>query len=372
MATKQELLRKQKEIRKILVRNGTNVELNDRDPYGDGDQSRLMGSRKSQQAHRDLFAEGGDFFESASVQGTISDFSMMCMLGSVQKVEELLKRADDQGQAHAPQELVHLLEKRETSMRCSPLLLLVSVGKNLGGFPEQHKQQIKVAEVLLRYGARPDARDVVGKTVCHYGAGAMATEATMKIVQLASKAAESAHLFNKEVELFGLKNAAKNGARGVARGYICESGRRSVFLIDDKSCIAVKPGNLRLHTRPITDIQPVPRLCDIPCRLGATSLLETIQSNREDVAKFLTSDLGASIDIKDNDEVSARSMAVQFSMGAAARVVSNVATQRGKEEARTLRRQCAYCGKPEPNGIKFSQCSLCLAVRYCQKSCQGK
>ena len=45
-----------------------------------------------------------------------------------------------------------------------------------------------MAELMLRYGARPDAQDVCGKTVCHNSTGAMATETTKSVVKLCAEA----------------------------------------------------------------------------------------------------------------------------------------------------------------------------------------
>jgi hypothetical protein len=85
---------------------------------------------------------------------------------------------------------------------------------------EPYKKHTEVAELLLSHGARPVAKNVCGKTVCHYVAGAMATETT-KSVKHCTEATKTSHmLFIKEVELTGLADTTKNGLRGPARGYI--------------------------------------------------------------------------------------------------------------------------------------------------------
>jgi hypothetical protein len=114
-------------------------------------------------------------------------------------------------------------------------------------------------------------------------------------------------MFNQQVELIGLGDSAKNGLRGIARGFQPSNGRRAVYLYDEKRQISVKPENIKLVDTSIEVNEG--NLCDLQCRLGTVSLLETIPTNRADVAKFLVQ-LGASIDVEDLDGVSARSMAL--------------------------------------------------------------
>lgn len=64
--------------------------------------------------------------------------------------------------------------------------------------PKYHEGQLKNVELLLRYGARPDAKNVTGKTVCHYGSGLKATETSLAMVDMCIPAAASAFLFAKK------------------------------------------------------------------------------------------------------------------------------------------------------------------------------
>ena len=138
-AARQEALQLQARIRRELAQNGTNVAQNDADPFGDGDQSELRTTTERkirpamQQYHRELFAHGGDIAE-CSQAGMMSEFACACIAGNFQRVEELLKEADaaaSSGNGKPSRELVQLLERRETSLRLSPLLLVVSAGKNV-------------------------------------------------------------------------------------------------------------------------------------------------------------------------------------------------------------------------------------------------
>jgi len=200
----------------------------------------------------------------------------------------------------------------------------------------------------------------------------MATDMTMEVVQRAAKAYETSYLFNQEVELAGLTgNTSMNGLRGIARGYHYSTGRRAVYLHGQGKQVSVKPENVKL-VDPSTDSNER-KLCDLQCRLGTVSLLETIPSNRADVAEFLVNQLGASIDIQDLDDVSARSMAmmgIAELVSPAASIVREAARKQGKVTAKADRRKCANCTKPEPLDNKFPECARCKQVRYCQKECQ--
>lgn len=58
------------------------------------------------------------------------------------------------------EDIESLLDRRETSFRLSPLLFIVSAGKNAVTFDANHRE---VAKLLLKAGANPDAKDALGK-----------------------------------------------------------------------------------------------------------------------------------------------------------------------------------------------------------------
>jgi hypothetical protein len=153
-----------------LKRHGTDVDKNDRDPLGDGDQSRIALKAKhknpltdpNRQYHRNVWSEGGDIFECLKFDG-FSDFARACTFGDVSGVERLLTEVDTDP-ARPSEALIQRLETRETCMRLSPILMMVSVTKTFQhDGPSLFANRVKVVNLLLKYGARPDARDVVGK-----------------------------------------------------------------------------------------------------------------------------------------------------------------------------------------------------------------
>lgn len=153
-------------IRTDLQKHGTDVDLNDRTPYGDGDQTPIDGPNDNlrRQFYRDLFAEGGDMFEHLEAKA-MSKFAQACLTGQTQIVKAELEKADDDSKNEYPSDkLVQLLEFRETSMRLSPLLMMVSVAKSFqGAYTGIEVDHLEIAKLLLQYGARPQAKDVAGK-----------------------------------------------------------------------------------------------------------------------------------------------------------------------------------------------------------------
>jgi len=278
----------------------------------------------------------------------MSEFGFKCAVGDHQFVQMFLEMANKdmkQRKGAVSPALVNMLETRETSMRLSPLLCIVSMGKNAMGANSEN--QLQVVRLLLLYGARPDAKDVVGKTVCHYGAGVMATPMTMEAVRMCSAAAESSHLFGKEVVLRGLNAEGLNGKRGVARGYVVSSSRRVVYLIDDEKELAVKPENIALVNNEEGSAVQKPKLCDLQDRLGGTALLEVTMSGRVDVANFLLDELGASVEIADSDGCSPKSMIMhpggQFG-SAVAPLIMKATMKRARQEKKGLENHCSSCG----------------------------
>ena len=363
-------------IRRRLQETGTDVELNDRDKYGDGDQSKVDSEKA--QFYRDLYAQGGDINLLIDDRlSPLTDFQKYCIYGSVKQVKSVLDWASKQG----PDTLMKLLESRETAMRQSALMMVVSIGKNVcppsqDARKEMEKNHVAVAKLLLQYGVRPDVRDVCGKTVCHYGMGCMATlNMTVKICEMCAEAWKSHYMFGKKVELHGLVNKAElNGRTGICKGYLVDSDRRIIELEGDNKTLSIKPVNLKLCD--VTDDNDpsidVPRLFDIPDRFGTVCLSEVIIQDRKDIADLLLHKFHARTDIADCDGMSPAKMSINT---AAVSQTSGMVNQAGGLAARAQkkveRRTCDNCGKIKKKETKLMDCSICQSVAYCSKECQG-
>jgi len=98
--------------------------------------------------------------EHQKLQG-MSVFALFCHLGNAYMVEKILLSLTAVGS----EERRMLLERRETSLRLPPLLVVILYSIILC---ETQAEFEKVADVLLLYGADPFATDVLGRNAIHY------------------------------------------------------------------------------------------------------------------------------------------------------------------------------------------------------------
>lgn len=318
-------------LRHLLQRTGTDVDKNDSDPAGDGDQSPLQVIDSGFEEISDLC---GDLMEHFVIE-MANTFWSACLFGGPGGIE--LALASVVGFGPVPAALVQFLEHRSSPLRLSPLLLITLFiqtpfdrvepdpkatipkrGKKgrklkkkaqrkltpLEKESEARREKVDILKVLLKYGARPDACDLMGTTVCHFGAASYATTESMEMVKLCQKAALSAHLFGQFVELHGLENAAfLNGKRGICRGFVVsQNGNplRTVHLNGfNNKPLDISPDNIKLVDTAIEIGVVRPKLCDKKDRVGGTALGELSRSNCVDVIDFLINDLQADVDVTD-------------------------------------------------------------------------
>ena len=364
-------------IRGLLQKIGTDVAKNDASPTGSGDQSRIQ-SEERRDVARKIYTIGGDIYKHMS-ERALSDFAAMCLFGDVSGVRKSINDLNKITiQRPRSKEMEGLLETRETSLRLSPLLLLVSAGKNVRGPQSQDLSEIhiQIAKILLKAGACPTAQDVLGKTACHYGAGAFATDMTLAIVTMCIRAAASSMLYRKDVELHGLKKSEMNGIKGVAGGDNPDTDRRVFYYLleDTMKEVWVKPINMRLvknnekggndddgKEKPLTDVQD---------RLGSVSLHEVVMQDRYDVAEFLLFGHSTSIHTEDADGMSPLKMATECGSIMSSRVsklIFDKTRKEGKQNNRT--RTCATC-QTNLGTKEGMECIGCKTVLYCSKECQ--
>ena len=217
-------------IRKLLTKVGTDVHLNDIEKYGNGDQSLLIGKdlETKRQVLRNLWVMGGDIEHHLRDRFGQNAFSTSCVMGNATAVEEML-------QAEPLKERRLLMRFRETSMRLSLLLLVVALSNHKPVITTyfnckmRDMDHVGVFRTLIKHGARPDANDVTGRTVCHYGAGSFATAETLEMAKMVIKAAGTCTLFGERVNLNGLPKEEYNGMQGTLGGYVVDKERRVVY-----------------------------------------------------------------------------------------------------------------------------------------------
>mmetsp|Transcript_2551 Transcript_2551/g.3720 ORF Transcript_2551/g.3720 Transcript_2551/m.3720 type:complete len:569 (+) Transcript_2551:145-1851(+) len=373
-------------VRKLLIMSGTDVEMNDKDPYGDGDQSlvgagedytsadprKLMKANSIQQILRSLFNAGGDL--ESHLRGGLSPFARACCLGNASAVEQAIKQT-----AEDSEERMHLLERRETGMRLTPLLLAVAISKckpyacGITGTNIAAMNHMKVVKLLLQYGARPDCKEASGKTMVHYCAGSYATEESLKMSEYAIEASKTSAHFGKRVFLKNLSKIEYNGKVGKLGWFMPENGRRQVTLDGGNKQLALLPKNIF----PFAGVGNEEEACIYDGsrklvndydRLGNISMHEVIMSERVDVAKFLIKQ-GQSVDIAPVCGMTIRKMASR-SMPHGVSTMISVIRKYIVDLERVERNRCHGCR--EVFNEKLKNCSRCRKTFYCSTECQTK
>jgi len=372
-----------KTVSKLVSLVGTDISQNERDPYGNGDQSGCgeMGLKgdPTRQILRSLFSEGGDLDSYLCYDG-FSKFALACGTGNISVVKEMLEETN-----FGSEERMHLLERRETGMRFAPLCLTVALYKAKSHVsmrlmtPVSQMNHMAVFKLLLRYGAVPDCKELTGKTIAHYAAGSFANEDTLKMADMCIEAAKSSLYFGKDIILRNLSKAEYNGQEGKLGGYFADSGRREVILKKGGKQLSLHPRNLFVKIQDQDQVGEAAvevveksvynderKLVNDQDRVGMISLHEVFMSSRVDVARFLTEKHHASIDIEDRGNISIRRLA--YSSSSIVSEMSNVIRKYGTQHTGN-KKKCVLCGKSDRD-TKLFQCARCKVVQYCSKECQ--
>jgi hypothetical protein len=234
-------------IRLQLAAHGTDIEKNRADLMGDGDQRPIKNSSYAQ-FHRDIWSAGADV-QDLFLQGGLPPFIMACLIGSPEGCAKMLEECKDQA------EKTKMLETRHSLLRLSPIFFaaigFATIRAMMGG-ANDGASSVEVVRILLAHGARPDARDVCGKTIVHYCCGAL-----------------------------------------------CRPGTTTLLDIADLCINRAKELNL-------------PKLVDTRDRFGEIPMMQAIMMTRVDLMEFLCTKHGADAHIKDYDGADPQKMA-QFS-----------------------------------------------------------
>jgi len=359
-------------IKKLAVLVGTDVDMNDKDPYGDGDQREVgasgMEGEPSRQILRRLWSTGGDL-EHYLIYNGYSPFMMACVVGNLKTVKRLII-ATSEG------ELGKLLERRETGMRMTPLLVTLALSKvkstvsHWTRVREVDMNHVGVIKLLLFHGARPDCKELTGKTIIHYGAGSHASAETLKVAGYCFDATKTSAYFGKKVILRNLKNEEYNGLTGTLGGYVAVSGRRQVTLdTDDEKKLALLPKNIFSYREDeeVCIFDESRNLLNERDRVGSTSLAEVFMSQRVDVAEWLIA-RNVSVDLPDPTGTTVRKMANSRNPFGVS-TMNDLIRKYIKRVEKVERNRCWECKRVTDDDQCCSRCKLAV---YCSRECQTK
>lgn len=351
-------------FRDMIKTTGTNVDQNDADPFGDGDQTPIRAESKCQ-VFRNIWCEGGDIMMLLQAR-SFSPFAMDCIQGKKQQVHATLQNASTGVRAA-------LLERRESCYRIPPILLVMGLAKHkplvqqLTGTRLDQMDHEGVAKVLLQYGARPDAKDVSGKTAVHWGAGCASNDTTRNVADYCIAAARTCRAYGKTVTLHSLSKEEYNGLSGTLGGYMVDKDRRIVHVVVDCEAkeLLIQPKNILFEGEPLEDSRY--NLVDVQDRLGSVALHEVVMRENEEAARFLCKKHNASVDIPDNGGSIVRNMVHSLIGGLVGPTISIIKKHAARHPV--VKPTCNTCKKQEQEK-RFSRCGRCEEVIYCSRECQ--
>ena len=203
----------------------------------------------------------------------------------------------DRGLDHRPTQGATL----DTTFRLTPLMVAILGHYHLVD-ASFHDAFIGMVRLLLKHGANPFARDMMGRTVVHYATSLYFNKSRspkgLEMAQLCIDASHLYHKVNKVVTLHGLTRAELNGSTGYCGGYDTETGRLVVYLSTKdgsfkKKPISVKTNNIQVmeNTKQCPSNSISKPLVDYENRFGETALqIVSVDGTRSDFTTcfFLT------------------------------------------------------------------------------------
>jgi hypothetical protein len=264
-------------VRQNLGLHGTNIAKNAADPMGDGDQLPIRKAVHAQ-LHRDVWSTGADV-QYQLLHSGFSRFVIACIFGSAERCKKMLEECPDQDAR------TDLLETRFSLLRLSPIFF-AAIGfgtiRAVGGASNDGSGNVEVVRLLLKHGARPDARDVCGKTIIHYCCGPL-----------------------------------------------CKPG--SKVLLDIADLCITRAAEMSL-----------PKLVDARDRFGGVALQQAVMTMRTDFAHFLCTKYRADANIEDYDGCSPFTMA--DSVPAVRSIMVTAQSQSNYEQFKAVCLQCRARG----------------------------
>ena len=377
--------------------------------YGDGDQSKITldlprfnyfdwfrNLDDTQSAHFEPFSFQTSTQTSAA-RNNNNPFLTACLAGNPTDVENLIKKTK-----FGSKERSHLLNGRDAFFRRSALLMVAKSRKVM-------KDRVGTIRILLKYGARPDARDICGNHILHYlanhshshengngnGNDNVPTNISSKdAIQIADdciNAARCCKYFGKKVIINNISASAASSAKirnhsvGTLQGYIhdetyTDTGRFTVVLETETLCLRPcnlfqkdhKRGQGQGHEQYRSIHDPSRKLYNEPNRSGAVCIQDYIVRAAKEPPTQFTMHFAHHILIAHNADMNG----LQF-MGKTLEELAFETSWSNYDKsllqayfnwkAHERKLFCRQCDK----GAEMT-CSRCDLVCYCSKECQRK
>lgn len=153
------------------------------DPYGDGDQSQLP--NPTFHPLRESWATGLDAQTAVLAEEEAWEMNRSAWEPDLEEVNELIEKARQKEAEGDHGALTRVLERRLSLMRLSPLHYACFSARSRANITEEGSQEfVDVVEALCRAGARVDSRDIAGYTPLSVAAGFMSNSTTIRMAEV--------------------------------------------------------------------------------------------------------------------------------------------------------------------------------------------
>ena len=168
----------QRRAQRKFLRTIMDVDLNDRDTHGNGDQSHVVAGHPNVDPGyqlRNLWSTGFDFNPLNPSNG-LSSFCRHCFTGNEEGVKQLIAAARQQGPPGSSNPVHLLINRRESMLRMNGLLTVASGARTIPAVAPQlmsgPRNPLGTMRALLATGvADQHAKDIAGHGLMHHCAG---------------------------------------------------------------------------------------------------------------------------------------------------------------------------------------------------------
>ncbi|KAI0564827.1 hypothetical protein FGB62_23g228 [Gracilaria domingensis] len=153
------------------------------DPYGDGDQSPLAAAPFH--PLRKAWATGLDARDAVFKQSASCSLHRCAWEADVHRLQSLIRAARDKQRLGSQFALTHLLEKRLSNLRLSPLHYVCFSARSCTNMSERMATNyVDVVHALCRAGARVDSRDIAGYTPLSIACSFISNPTTLRMARV--------------------------------------------------------------------------------------------------------------------------------------------------------------------------------------------
>lgn len=315
----------------------TNMDMNAKDPYGNGDQSDVKADMPSQVGYRlrDVWSQGGDY-NPMNPTGSSSSFCKSCFTADLPAVTCMLSAMNDKAK-------MEILERRESLLRIPPVLSVIIGARTMGD--RAVGSHYAVMQLLLKSKASVHCKDIAGYTVIHHCATQFASASSLSLIPLLISHGANPNILNR----FGVPP--------LSEAIMCNKKHVVQALLDAGSDPWQKD-------RSGSDGFSLSRaLPDITSLLSRAGMINSFSGSSVTLHGLTSEGLNGQ---KGKCGGNAGNGRLEVTLDSGRVIAVKPENLKLVKQERT----CSYLGCTRVDKSKMSICQGCLSVRYCCRDCQ--